>query len=178
MALYTGMREGEICGLQWKCCDIDGGLIYAERAIAKAGGKKYITTPKTEAGKRCIPIHPALSSTLTQRKQSMVGEIQSIGITLSAEESGELYVVGNVDGRHYDPTLLSRARKLMAESFNLVGTQGRLVTFHDLRNADLSKIHRLFPPLGHLKLPFVATPPPYLPFEQVTGMLRLRVRET
>ena len=132
IALYTGMREGEICGLKWKCYDKDAGTIRIEKAIAKAGGRKYETTPKTEAGKRDVPVHPALADMLRRRRERMMAEA---GVTISDAEFGELYVCGSIDGRYYDPTILSRSWKSLAESFDLIGTQGRRVTFHDLRHS-------------------------------------------
>jgi integrase len=135
IALYTGMREGEICGLKWKCYDAKSGIIHVERAIAKAGGKKYETTPKTEAGRRDIPVHPDLADMLSRRRERMVNELQEAGITLNDAEFGELYVCGAIDGRYLDTTILSRSWKSLAESFELMGTQGRRVTFHDLRHS-------------------------------------------
>lgn len=135
IALYTGMREGEICGLKWKCYDSNAGTIRVERAIAKAGGRKYETEPKTKAGKRTVPVHPALANKLRQRRAKMEAELQEAGITLEESAFGELYVVGTIDGRFLDPTILSRTWKGLAESFELTGTQGRRVNFHDLRHS-------------------------------------------
>lgn len=65
----------------------------------------------------------------------MADELQEVGVTLDDREFGELYVCGTVDGRYYDPTLLSHAWKGLAESFDLIGTQGRRITFHDLKHS-------------------------------------------
>ena len=65
----------------------------------------------------------------------MADKLQEAGVTPDDGEFGELYVCDTVDGRYYDPTLLSRAWKGLAESFDLIGTQGRRVTFHDLRHS-------------------------------------------
>lgn len=135
IALFTGMREGEVCGLRWKNYDRESGTIRVERAIAKAGGKKYETEPKTKASRRSVPVHPMLATTLEQRRARMLGELQEAGVTLSEKEFGELYVCGTVDGRYYDPTVLSRTWKGLAESFDLKGTQSRRITFHDLRHS-------------------------------------------
>lgn len=135
IALFTGMREGEICGLQWKQYDMDAGVIHVVKGIAKAGGRKYETTPKTEAGKRDIPVHPALASMLSRRYESMITSLQNAGVTLSGAEFGELYVCGTIDGKYLDITVLSRSWKTLAEAFDLLGTQGRRVTFHDLRHS-------------------------------------------
>lgn len=64
IALCAGMREGEVCGLKWKCYDRDAGTIRVEKAIAKAGGRKYETEPKTEASRRSVPVHPMLATML------------------------------------------------------------------------------------------------------------------
>lgn len=135
IALFTGMRQGEVCGLRWKSYDRDAGTLRVDKAIAKAGGRKYETEPKTEASRRTVPVHPMLAATLEQRRERMVDELQQAGVTLGDKEFGELYVCGTVDGRYYDPTVLSRTWKGLAESFDLIGTQGRRVTFHDLRHS-------------------------------------------
>ena len=49
--------------------------------------------------------------------------------------SGDLYVVGSVDGSYAVPSLLSGAWRQLSSSLGLVGTQGRPVTFHDLRHS-------------------------------------------
>ena len=135
IAIYTGMREGEICGLKWSRYDPDLAIIRVDKAIAKAGGRSYETEPKTEAGRRDVPVHPRLARALERRRAVMVAKLEEAGVTLDDDEFGDLYVVGHVDGRYYSPTSLSRTWKAISESFDLVGTQGRRVTFHDLRHS-------------------------------------------
>ena len=135
IAAFTGMREGEITGLRWKCYDADAGVIRIERAIAKAGGKSYEALPKTEASRRDVPVHPELARALERRRVRMVEELQEAGMELEPDEFGELYVVGSVDGTYLDNTRLSRAWKELSDDFGLIGTQGRRVCFHDLRHS-------------------------------------------
>ena len=60
---------------------LDAGTIRVEKAIAKAGGKKYETEPKTEASRRSVPVHPILATMLDQRRNRMVDELQeALGI--------------------------------------------------------------------------------------------------
>lgn len=69
-ALYTGMRSGELRGLQW--CDIDTkkGFITVQRNLHEEKGGRYrIDTPKTEAGIRTIPIVPQLAEVLNRQKE-------------------------------------------------------------------------------------------------------------
>lgn len=59
VALFTGMREGELLGLAWTCVDFEHGTITIEQQLRreqKKGGGYYITTPKN--GKPRI-INPA-----------------------------------------------------------------------------------------------------------------------
>ena len=60
--LWTGMRVGEVTGLQWDDLDFDNGLINVNRTLVyyskgKGLNNRYaINTPKTESGKRSIPM--------------------------------------------------------------------------------------------------------------------------
>ena len=60
--LWTGMRVGEVTGLQWDDLDFDNGLINVNRTLVyyskgKGLNNRYaINTPKTASGKRSIPM--------------------------------------------------------------------------------------------------------------------------
>lgn len=71
--LGTGCRIGEIIGLTWDDCDfteniisINHNLIYRQQDDGKC--EMHITTPKTEAGKRIIPMFEAVRKALLQEK--------------------------------------------------------------------------------------------------------------
>lgn len=73
--LWTGMRVGEITGLRW--CDIDlenemvsinHTLVYYSRGKEK-GCSFAINTPKTEAGKRTIPMVPKVKEAFRLEKK-------------------------------------------------------------------------------------------------------------
>lgn len=71
IALYTGMRIGEICALQWKNIDLKNNLIYVKYTISRIkntgkGSKSIlvIDTPKTISSNRVIPISSALKPIL------------------------------------------------------------------------------------------------------------------
>ncbi|MCP2015656.1 integrase [Deinococcus sp. HSC-46F16] len=56
LALTTGMRRGELCGLHWT--DIQRGVITVRHNCVLVGNRATITTPKTEASRRRIPLPP------------------------------------------------------------------------------------------------------------------------
>lgn len=55
MALYTGMRKGELRGLKWSDIDMERRLIHVQRSVWDGDGL-HIKPPKTKAGDRLIPI--------------------------------------------------------------------------------------------------------------------------
>lgn len=61
LALRTGMRQGELFGLQWG--DIDGDLIHIRRQMTEKGGEAPL---KTEASRRSVPISEDLVEMLSR----------------------------------------------------------------------------------------------------------------
>ena len=58
VALFTGMREGEVLGLMWDCVDFEKGTITIKRQLRreqKKGGAYYITTPKNGKPRTITP---------------------------------------------------------------------------------------------------------------------------
>ena len=54
IALFTGMREGELLGLTWDCIDFTNGTISVRqqaRQEQKKGGQYYFSTPKNGKGR-------------------------------------------------------------------------------------------------------------------------------
>ncbi len=135
LALFTGMRQGEVCGLRWRAYDPEKRTIEVVESIGNAGGSTYSKAPKTRASKRAIPVPNRLYVLLERRRREMVAELQESGVTLTHEEFGRLYVTGYVDGRYLNPTVLGREWKALSKAFGLIGTQGRPICYHDLRHS-------------------------------------------
>lgn len=58
VALGTGMRIGELASLRWEDCDFEENLISVNHSIATDNSNmpNVLSLPKTEAGKRIIPM--------------------------------------------------------------------------------------------------------------------------
>lgn len=70
----TGMRVGEITGLQWEDIDLDNGMIEVNHTLvyynhAENGCHFSIHTPKTNAGRRVIPILEDVKKAFLEEKQ-------------------------------------------------------------------------------------------------------------
>lgn len=80
MALYTGMRIGEISALRWDDVDLDSGKLYVSRTAQRisrqdisgtssAKTRLYFGKPKSASGKRIIPLTPKLSNLLREERE-------------------------------------------------------------------------------------------------------------
>lgn len=56
LALTTGMRKGEILGLQWKHIDFQNATISVQQTIVYANKKLYLKEPKSARSRRLITI--------------------------------------------------------------------------------------------------------------------------
>ena len=83
LCLFTAMRRGEVLGLRWE--DIHDGMIHVKRNVTHPQrNMPEITTPKTKAGIRSIPVIKPLEDAL--KPLQMAGYIigRENPLTLSA----------------------------------------------------------------------------------------------
>lgn len=67
--LYTGMRRGEVLGLRWENIDWKRRLIFVEQAVTFHNNQPILGDPKSEAGKRSIPLDERLVNILRPHRQ-------------------------------------------------------------------------------------------------------------
>ena len=62
IALFTGLREGEILGLSWEHIDLENGILTVKRQLRKEqkkGGQYYFSLPKNNRT-RCLSLAPSV----------------------------------------------------------------------------------------------------------------------
>ena len=80
LALFTGARRSEICGLRWCDVDLDAGTLSIERNVQYIPGKGTVfTTPKTKRSRRCIKIGPECVQLLREYRQHQKAERFKVG---------------------------------------------------------------------------------------------------
>lgn len=70
VALFTGIREGEILGLMWNCVDLENGTIRIDKQLKreqKKGGAYYLAPPKNDKP-RTITIAPWVTALLKSHR--------------------------------------------------------------------------------------------------------------
>ena len=117
--LGTGCRVGEIIGLRWCDCDFDNGtisinhnLIYRQQDNGDC--EMHITTPKTSAGCRVIPMLKEVRRALIQEKKRQMQEGYS-----TAEIDGYTgFIFTNRNGYVHNPQTINRALERMRLACN------------------------------------------------------------
>ncbi|MGX7274076.1 tyrosine-type recombinase/integrase [Enterococcus haemoperoxidus] len=119
LALYTGLRIGEISGLKWSDIDFEKNIIYIRRTLYRIPSTTnsnkteiILAEPKTKSSKRSIPLAKNLKNYLLDKQKSITSEY-----VISCKES------------YAEPRVISyRFRKIIEEA----GI--RSVHFHILRH--------------------------------------------
>lgn len=88
---WTGLRTGEVIGLEWGDVDFEGDCIHIRRAV-RVGRTK---SPKTKSGKRSVRLLPVARSAL----KALQGD----------RDAGPVFINPNTGQRWHDDKALSRA---------------------------------------------------------------------
>ncbi|GAA6526914.1 tyrosine-type recombinase/integrase [Intrasporangium sp. DVR] len=56
LALYLGLRRGELLGLQWQHVDLDGETLQVVQSLQRVGGQLQLKAPKTRKSRRTVPL--------------------------------------------------------------------------------------------------------------------------
>lgn len=127
VALFTGMREGEVLGLMWDCVDFEKGTITIKRQLRreqKKGGAYYITTPKNGKPRTITPA-PWVMKLLRSQKARQAEQQLKMGPLWEA--SGMVFT--NETGGYLSyRTVYDCFKRIVAQ----MGTPS--TRFHDLRH--------------------------------------------
>ena len=67
LALFTGMRRGELIALRWQDVDFQGKKLYVRHSIVSVQGVPEMKGPKTESGKREIALSDRIIDLLKEQ---------------------------------------------------------------------------------------------------------------
>lgn len=124
LALYAGLRRGEICALRWSDIDFRANTLSVRSAIGVFNGT-YSKGPKNSSSYRTFPMVQMLREELQNRREAVQKAYGSV--------DNSWYVVG--DTIHYmSPTYLSKWFKAFVDKYNLKDAYGKPITPHGLRH--------------------------------------------
>lgn len=132
MAFSTGMRRGELLGLQWKDLDWDNGMIKVSRQVYNPSGGGFIfQPPKTERGRRAIRLGPGLLDSLRHHYNYMIPKMIAIVGPDSWKDHDLIF-----PSRYGVPQVgstITKGFKRLIEKFGLSE-----IRFHDIRHTTAS----------------------------------------
>ena len=127
VALFTGLREGELLGLMWDCVDFERGNITVKRQLRreqKKGGQYYITTPKNGHTRIIAPAPWVMQLLQLQRRKQAELRLQ---VGAAWENSGMVFT-NEIGGYLSYRTVYDCFKRIMAQ----IGSPS--TRFHDLRH--------------------------------------------
>ena len=125
LAVYLGLRRGEICGLRWQNVDLDTRAINIVESRTMAGAMIVDGPVKSDSSERRLKIPDGLMTALLTAQAQQEKNKRA----LKKRYNNQGYVFCYQNGRPYRPNYLSILFSQMLEKNNLPH-----IRFHDLRH--------------------------------------------
>lgn len=129
LLLTRGLRRGELCGLKWSDIDFDARVARINRTRILVNGEPMESTPKTAAGRRAVPLDPALVDLLRAHRARQAAEKLAAG---PAYEDFGWLVADELGRPPYPDTVSERFAQLIK------ATGLRSIRTHDTRHTAAS----------------------------------------
>ncbi len=127
LALRTGLRKGELLGLQWEDLDLQKGTASIRRTLQRTQTGGLTTMPtKTRASERRIALPSECIHLLKEHREGQEGERESAAE--GRKDSGLVFTTQT--GGPIDPANLNRNFRALLDRAGL-----RRIRFHDLRHS-------------------------------------------
>jgi integrase len=134
VALGTGLRRGELLGLQWGDIDLDAATLRVERSVEETKVGLRLKAPKTRRGRRNIKLPADAVAVLRDHKVQQLDIRLALGM---GKPDATTLVFSDVEGELLKPHTISRAWRRVVASKKLPA-----VTFHALRHTHASMLIR------------------------------------
>lgn len=79
LALYLGLRRGELLGLHWSDVDLDGGSLEIRTALQRVNGELTLAVAKTRRSERPAPLPAVCVDALRRDRERQVEEREAAG---------------------------------------------------------------------------------------------------
>ena len=130
LAIFTGMRRGEVLGLSWNNVDFENKIVKVEQQLQEINGKLEITTPKTESSIREVYIPNIFVEILKRYKV----EQDKRKLKLGKSYKNDINAVCTYEtGELFNPKTFSRKFNRFLKKNNLPE-----IRYHDIRHSHAS----------------------------------------
>ncbi|WP_150273642.1 site-specific integrase [Paenibacillus tepidiphilus] len=132
LAITTGLRRGEIAGLEWRHINLDKGTITIEQQMVYTKKTGHtITDPKTQDANRLVSIPQLVVDLLKELRKQSIREREKLGSEWKGDD--RLHVFTTAIGSPYRATYISNRWIEFIKDSGL-----RYIKFHELRHTSAS----------------------------------------
>ena len=131
IALFTGMRRGELLALRWGSIDFERKIISVKEALEETDAIRF-KAPKSATGKRDITMPDVVLDTLRALRKQEQERRLALGL---GKLTDDLLIFTRLDGSPQSPLTLSKEWRKAATSAGLSG-----ISFHALRHTHASAL--------------------------------------
>jgi integrase len=125
LAASTGMRRGELLGLQWPDVDLGRARVGVRRSLVCVGHQVVVSEPKTAKGRRSVALDPATVAGLKAWRRHQTAERLAWGPAWT--DAGLVFT--REDGRPLHPREVTRAF-----TRHVLAAELPMIRLHDLRH--------------------------------------------
>jgi integrase len=128
LALTSGLRRGELLGLEWKHIDLENGTLSVEQALSSSKTNRYlISEPKTKSSRRTLSLSGPIIAQLKEYKK--ICNEERLSVKELWQGGNHYFTFCGVHGKPLSPySVDSFWRKF------LIKHKLRHIRFHDLRH--------------------------------------------
>ena len=106
VAMFTGMRQGELLGLAWECVDFQTGIITVKQQLQCKDGNYFLETPKSGKNRTILPapiVIDALRNQLErqQKEREQAGKMWDNQFNLVFTDALGKYLVRRTVVKHF-----------------------------------------------------------------------------
>lgn len=105
MAMFGGLRQGELFGLQWDDINWEAKTVEVKRQVCEVGGELHVKDPKTENALRIVGLPQVCIDALQARRVLAIKEGQAAEPWLFLNGRGKLIRRSTFGCRHWKPLL-------------------------------------------------------------------------
>jgi len=135
LAIYSGMRRSELCGLRWQDVDLALGTASVCQVLhVLRGGRRVFMEPKSAKGRRLIALSPAAVLALRAHRERVEADYAKMEKPLAPSD----LVFAWADGSPMLPDTLTHGYEKIAKRAGIYG----VVRLHDLRHTHASLMLR------------------------------------
>ncbi|MDX9798704.1 MAG: site-specific integrase [Bacteroidales bacterium] len=130
MALFTGMRRGELLALRWQDVDLILSQVYVNRSLHQLKNGSYVfTEPKSERSRRTIALPLSAKLELIELYEKSKSNGEKLGTHLQDSD----LVFSHIDGRPLRPNTITNAWRFLCKKANV-----KPIRLHDARHTHAS----------------------------------------